>query len=130
MTAVQVADTGLQEGQGMHGSLSRDNTFNNMAAIGPDFKQGFVDASPISNADIGRTLAQVMGLNLPSVGSLQGRVLVEALAGGPAGISSDGEVAHSAKDANLRWTVLHFQQAASGQLYFDHACFGTTQECH
>jgi hypothetical protein len=28
----------------MHGSLGRDNTFNNMAAIGPDFKRGFVDS--------------------------------------------------------------------------------------
>jgi hypothetical protein len=35
---VEIADTGLQQGQGMHGSFSRADTFNNMAAIGPDFK--------------------------------------------------------------------------------------------
>ena len=32
----------LQQGQGMHGSFSRADTMNFMAAIGPDFKSGFV----------------------------------------------------------------------------------------
>ena len=35
LSAVQIADSSLQEGQGMHGSLGRDNTYNNMAAMGP-----------------------------------------------------------------------------------------------
>jgi hypothetical protein len=39
---------------GMHGGFGRDQTYNNMAAIGPDFKAGFVDAAPVSNADITR----------------------------------------------------------------------------
>ena len=39
-SAIQLSDTGLQEGQGMHGGFGRDSTFNNMAAIGPDFKPG------------------------------------------------------------------------------------------
>ena len=38
MCAVEIADTGLQQGQGMHGSFSRADTMNFMAAIGPDFK--------------------------------------------------------------------------------------------
>ena len=38
---VEVADTGLQQGQGMHGTFSRADTFNNMSAIGPSFKKGF-----------------------------------------------------------------------------------------
>jgi arylsulfatase A-like enzyme len=129
-TAVQIADTGLQEGQGMHGTLSRDNTFNNMAAIGPDFKQGFVDNAPISNADISRTLAQVMGLTLPSAGHLQGRVLSEALAGGPASASSAVEVLHSAKAANKTWTVLKYQKITGGPNYFDAACFGNSTVCN
>ena len=56
-TAIQVSDTSLQEGQGMHGGFGRDCTFNFMAAIGPDFKKHFVDGSPVSNADITPTLA-------------------------------------------------------------------------
>ena len=35
LNAVQFADSGLQEGQGMHGSFDRADTFNFMAAIGP-----------------------------------------------------------------------------------------------
>jgi hypothetical protein len=38
MCAVNVADTGLQQGQGMHGSFSRADTMNFMAAIGPSSK--------------------------------------------------------------------------------------------
>lgn len=34
----------------MHGSFSRAETMNFMAAIGPDFKNGFVDVAPVSTA--------------------------------------------------------------------------------
>ena len=36
----------------MHGAIGRDNTFNNMAAMGPDFKKHAVVRTPVSNADI------------------------------------------------------------------------------
>src|SRR5262249_32389996 len=57
---VEVADTVLQHGQGMHGSFSGGDTWNFMAIQGPDFKTQFVDPAPASNADIGRTIAQLM----------------------------------------------------------------------
>ena len=60
--SVEVADTVLRQGQGMHGSFSRGDTLNFMAAIGPDFKAGYVDPLPVSNADVGMTIAQLMGL--------------------------------------------------------------------
>ena len=56
---VTIADSPLQQGQGQHGSFSRGETLNFMAAIGPDFKAGFTDPAPVSNADIGRTMAHV-----------------------------------------------------------------------
>ena len=34
-----------------------------MAAIGPDFKTGFADPAPVSNADIAPTLAHILGLH-------------------------------------------------------------------
>ena len=34
----------------MHGSFGRVDTMNFMAAIGPDFKAGYVDALPVGNA--------------------------------------------------------------------------------
>jgi hypothetical protein len=82
MCSVNVADTTLQQGQGMHGSFSRADTMNFMAAIGPSFKNGFVDEAPVSNADVGKTVAHILGLKIPFKGSLQGRVVSEALPGG------------------------------------------------
>src|SRR5262249_22820184 len=79
---IEVADTRLQQGQGMHGSFSRADTMNFMAAIGPDFKSGFADPAPASNADVGKTVAPILGLDIPNKGTLVGRVRTEALPGG------------------------------------------------
>ena len=73
---VEIADTVLQEGQGMHGSFSRADTWNFMAMQGPDFKSHFVDPAPASNADVGRTIAAIMQLDFSGTGTLVGRVLV------------------------------------------------------
>lgn len=80
--AVGVNDTALKTGQGSHGSLSRAETRNFMAAMGPDFKSGFADPAPISNADIVPTLANIAGITLSPKGKLRGRVISEALVGG------------------------------------------------
>src|SRR3954463_6019840 len=77
--SVEVADTVLRQGQGMHGSFSRGDTQNFMAAAGPDFKAGYIDMLPVSNADVGMTIAQLMDLRLANVGGLTGRVISEAL---------------------------------------------------
>src|SRR5258708_28805063 len=66
--SVEVADTILRQGQGMHGSFGRGDTMNFMAAIGPDFKAGYVDTLPVSNADVGIPIAQLMGLRAPAAG--------------------------------------------------------------
>jgi hypothetical protein len=121
-TAVQIADSGLQQGQGMHGSLGRDNTFNNMAAIGPDFKSNFVDFSPVGNADIVPTLAEILGFQLSSNGDLKGRVIVEALKGGPFAVFFERQALISRKAASGQSTALEFQRVGS-RLYFDEACF-------
>jgi len=121
-TAVQIADSGLQQGQGMHGSLGRDNTFNNMAAIGPDFKSHFVDFSPVGNADIVPTLAQILGFELSSNGDLKGRVILEALKGGPFAVFFERQAFISPRAASGQSTALEFQRVGS-RLYFDEACF-------
>ena len=66
----------------MHGSFSRADTMNFMAAIGPDFKSGFVTEAPVSNADMGKTIAHVLGLKIPLHGMLMGRVTEEAFPNG------------------------------------------------
>src|SRR5205807_1103747 len=59
---VEVADTVLQQGQGMHGSFSRADTRNVMAAAGPDFKGGYEDTAPAGTADLGKTIAALVGI--------------------------------------------------------------------
>ncbi len=116
-----VADGNLQQGQGNHGALTRANTHNFMAAIGPDFKAGFKDPSPVSNADIAPTLIHATGLTPPApVGNLRGRVIGEALSGGPADVPSQPLVTRSQPAANGFTTVLQ-GQSADGEIYFDAA---------
>jgi hypothetical protein len=122
MTGVQITDYVLQHGQGMHGSFGRPNTLNFMAAIGPDFKKQFVDQAPLSNADIAPTFAKILGLDVASKGELKGRVLREALAGGPPSVSFEHQIAISERAANGKTTILMYQQMAK-QVYFDQACF-------
>ena len=103
-----VADTVLQQGQGMHGSFSRSDTMNFMAAIGPSFKSGFVDDAPVSNADVGRTLAQLLGLQIRAKGRLLGRVISEAMPGGRIPRVRT-HTRQSAPDAGGLRTVLNYQ---------------------
>jgi hypothetical protein len=119
---IEVADTPLQQGQGMHGSFGRGDTMNFMAAIGPDFKSAFADPAPASNADIGRTIAHVLGLNIKDKGKLVGRVLSEAQPNGqvPRFIA---KVMRSAPAAGGLTTVLDYQLVGETR-YFDAAGFG------
>jgi len=79
---IELADTVLQQGQGMHGSFSRADTTIIGGAIGPDFRRSFTDQAPTSNADIGKTVAALLGLSVPDSGKLVGRVLTEAMLNG------------------------------------------------
>ena len=78
----EVADTELQQGQGIHGAFGRADTHNFMAAIGPDFRSGFRDPAPVGNADVAVTLANILHLDLKPKGRAVGRVLREALRDG------------------------------------------------
>ena len=49
-------------------------------ASGPDFKSGLYDTLPTANVDIAPTVARILNLSMPDI---QGRVLEEALQGGP-----------------------------------------------
>jgi hypothetical protein len=118
---VEIADTGLQQGQGMHGSFSRADTANFMAAIGPDFKAGFADPAPVSNADIGKTMAQILRLQIPDKGKLVGRVITEAMPGGAEPQFAHETVASDPSSQGLR-TVLDIQRVGDGR-YFDAAGF-------
>ena len=119
--AIGVHDTPLATGQGSHGSLSRAETRNFMAAIGPDFKRGYLDPIPVSNADIAPTLAHIAGIELPTKGKLKGRVIDEALPGGfePKVVRLTIQSQPTSSGAA---TILNYQQVGETR-YFDAAGF-------
>src|SRR5882757_9234282 len=119
--SVEIADTVLRQGQGMHGSFSRGDTMNFMAAIGPDFKTSYVDALPVSNADVGATAAGLLGLTPKPKGDLIGRVMTEAMPNGATPRGYSGSVGSRASANGLK-TVLKFQRVGE-QRYFDVAGF-------
>jgi len=121
LCTVELADTTLQQGQGMHGSFSRADTMNFMAAIGPSFKRGYVDELPVSNADVGQTLARLLGLKIPFRGSLRGRVIEEALPGGTEPAVTV-ETLRAQPAANRLATTLSYSQVGTTR-YFSAAGF-------
>jgi len=122
LCAVIVADHTLQQGQGMHGSFSRADTSNFMAAIGPSFRSGYVDRAPASNADIGITIAEILGLKLAKKDDLIGRPLTESFNY----VRETPAVKHltrvSAPAKNGLQTIL-LLQVVGNNLYFDAAGF-------
>lgn len=119
MCGTDIADTSLPQGSGYHGSFGRADTRNFMAAVGPHFRSGFVDQTPVSNADIAPTIAHILGFELPSIGTLRGRVIGEAM--------HDAENPATARDtltstpaANGFRTVLSRQNVGDTH-YFDSA---------
>jgi hypothetical protein len=80
--SAEVADGLQQMGQGNHGNLNRSDSMNFMAAAGPDFKSQYVDPLAVGNADVGRTIAALLGVTPEKRGNLVGRVITESLRGG------------------------------------------------
>ena len=122
MNAVTLCDTVLQQGQGMHGSFSRADTLNCMAAFGPDFKRHFVDRAPVSNVDLAKTFAHLLKLDLPVHGRLQGRILTEALKTGPENVAFETKSTKLEPAANGQVTELNYQLVGKTK-YFDAAGF-------
>jgi len=90
-------------------------------ATGPDFKAGFTDEAPVSNADTAPTLARAPGVALPSRGKLGGRVITERFPGGEsARYQTQTVVAPPA--ANGLATILNLEKVGT-TTYFDAAGF-------
>ena len=66
--------------RGDHGSFSPTDTHISLLASGPDFKSGLHDPLPTANVDVAPTVARILKFSMPDA---QGRVLEEALQGGP-----------------------------------------------
>ncbi len=122
LCAREIADTRLQGGQGMHGSFSRADTWNFMAARGPDFRQAFVDPMPTSNADIGMTIAHLLGIQPGTSGKLSGRVLQESFREGGKSADVCTQTLKSQPAAHGLATILKTQRVGPN-VYFDVAGF-------
>jgi hypothetical protein len=127
-TAKQITDTDLREGQGNHGGFGRECTFNTMAAIGPDFRQRFADSQPVGNADIVPTVAHLFGFEMPSNGSLRGRVLWEALRTAPSEKTSAaaGEAKPLRSSPGNGLTTVAFYREVDSVRYLQTACLVPT----
>lgn len=71
----------MQTDTANHGSMSPWTVRNTMLAWGPGFKRGTKVRTPSSNADVTPTMLHLLGH--PKATTLEGRVLSEALTGGP-----------------------------------------------
>jgi hypothetical protein len=107
----------------MHGNFGRDSTFNNMAPIDPDFKAGFDDPVPVSNADIAPTIAHILGPEVPSHGKSTSRAILEALSGGDATPALRRATSHLRPPAVGRQCV-NFRNSMEGAITLVRALFG------
>ena len=80
-----------------HGSLSPWTVRNTMLASGPDFKRGATLRTPASNVDVAPTLLHLLG-HADALRGMDGRPLLEALAGGP----DEEQVAMETKTLRVR----------------------------
>jgi len=75
----------------------------------------------MGNIDIVPTLAKILGIDMPSVGSLKGRVLEEALTHGEVAKAGEIKTLISAPAQNGNRTILEYQET-QGVRYYDRAC--------
>ncbi len=92
-------------GMGMHGAFGARELHNIGAAIGPDFRRGYVDELPTSNSDITPTIEHLFGFKAAAGGG--GRTIAEALAGAhpPVAKARPVIIAVSVKDGDRKVTV-------------------------
>jgi arylsulfatase A-like enzyme len=65
--------------RGDHGALAAQDVAIPGFALGPDFRNGFIDAIPTSNVDLAPTIAHLLGLDEAFIAEADGRVMFEAL---------------------------------------------------
>ena len=74
-------NSGASPGLGMHGSMSRHELQCVLIARGPSFKERVTISAPTGNVDLTPTLLTILGIDAGL--AMDGRVLAEALRGGP-----------------------------------------------
>ena len=112
------AGTTASGGVANHGSSSPFDVHNVLIAAGPDLKDGTVVRAPSGNVDFAPTFLHLVGADIPR--SVEGRVLEEALRGGPNPASLKVQPSrHTVKNASGSYLLTAFFStiASSGQSY-------------
>lgn len=78
---IAIADTAVQEGNDLRDGFSRAETFNFIAARGPDFQEQLISRAPASTLDLVWTVRALVGERSQPFGLHRGRVLTESLRG-------------------------------------------------
>ena len=81
-----------------------------------DFKKIYIDPAPISNADLGQTLAHLLNIKLNDFGFLKGRVLREAMPNGKTPEWHTKKII-SKPDKYGHQTILRFQEIGTHRYY-------------
>ena len=100
----KVYATGGEPGAGQHGSMSRHEMKNILFASGPSFKSTLKLDTPSGNLDLAPTILRILGIS--GDWKMHGRVLEEALAGGP-----------SASDVDWSTELHHAEHSLGGKIY-------------
>jgi len=113
-----VADEG-KKGKGTHASLSAYDMHNTLVAAGPDFRPLFKDELPTGNADLAPTILWILGISVPH--SMDGRVLVEALAGADVKVPKVKRraIGATATGASYKWRQYLSISTVGEAVYFD-----------
>lgn len=106
-----------------HGSTSAFDVHNVLMAAGPDIKERATIASPSGNVDFAPTFLKLSGVDVPE--SMDGRVLEEALRGGPDPARLNVEsTSHTVKTADGGYSLTAFfstVESGGGRFrYFDY----------
>ena len=119
LCAASIADTLLDEGEVLRGSFSRADTWNFIAARGPDFQKGLNSKVPASNADVIRTMGELLQLSTSIPAEAPGRVLVESLRGNEGMRPRVSREVISSKATKDGWiTEVHLQRVGSTKYFY------------
>ena len=102
---------------------SRRQATRGYPGIGPGFRAKYTDPAPASNADVGMTLAHILGLKLSKKGDLIGRVLTESLKEGNHQTPEVKQLTRISERAKNGLQTVLLVQTIGNSMYFDAAGF-------